>query len=498
MIDIYNIKNLRERQNKSLREIAKITGHSFRTVKKYSEMSEFNILNQNKITKNYSKIDPFRETLISWLKEDIRAPRKQRHTIKRMHSRLKEEFGNSYETSYRTLCDYVSKLRAALELNAVEGMVPLKHRPGIAQLDFGKTEYLLDGERVQGYHLVVSFPFSNMGFVQLYPTQNQEALFQGMKNIFEYIGGVPREIWFDNMSTAVVKVGKGKDRTLTDMFMRFTSHYGFVPKFCNPAKGNEKGSVENKVGYLRSNFFVPVPNISNLDEYNTQLFIKCQEDAKRAHYKKEELIEDLFKKDKRELISLNEIEFSVFKQEKARVNNVGHIKFQTNSYSVKPSFAKKEVWIKVYYDKLEILDEDYRLITTHKRSYKKNKEFTKWELWLDTFIQKPRAFEHCEYFEELPVIFREYFKNKRKYEDKRKLLSLLGDFLIKDSFGTAMQVLEKNLNQGIKDIDSFKAAYLAKLEPLKVYEPLELKENIPKVFEFEDDLTEYDKVLGGF
>ena len=273
-------------------------------------------------------------------------PRKQRHTVARMQRRLEEEFDSQYTAKYRTLCDYVTKLKKELNLNSNEMIVPLKHKPGTAQLDFGETTYILNGKTVSGYHLVISFPFSNMGFVQLFPAQNQEALFQGMKNIFEHIGGVPREIWFDNMSTAVVKVGRGDNRVLTDMFMRFSVHYGFEPKFCNPAKGNEKGSVERKVGYLRSNFFVPVPEISNLAEYNEELLIKCNNDAKRNHYKKEESIEILFQEDKKELTALNEIPFTVFKQEKAKVNNIGYIRFQGNSYSVKPAYAKQEVWDK--------------------------------------------------------------------------------------------------------------------------------------------------------
>ena len=89
----------------------------------------------------------------------------------------------------------------------------------------------------------------------MFPAQNQEALFAGMKNIFEYIGKVPKEIWFDNRTTAVIEIKKNGKRTLTDDFYRFAAHYGFQAKFCNPASGNEKGSVENKVGYFRRNFW---------------------------------------------------------------------------------------------------------------------------------------------------------------------------------------------------------------------------------------------------
>lgn len=448
MIDIYNIKILTKNKENSLRKIARKTGHSFNTVKKYIEINNFNIDLTKKVENKISKLNPFKEILISWIKNDSKAPRKQKHTVKRMHHRLAEQFGDKYNVSYRALCDYLVKLKKELQLLKKEGMVPLKHSPGTAQLDFGKTSYILNDVTIEGYHLVISFPFSNMGFAQLFPSQNQETLFQGMKNIFEYIGGVPKEIWFDNMSTAVVKVGKGQDRTLTEMFMHFAAHYGFDSKFCNPAKGNKKGSVENKVGYIRNNFFVPVPQINNLDEYNEELLYQCSEDTKREHYKKNHLIKKLFLDDQEHLIPLNEIEFAVLKQEKRKVDNVGYIRFQSNSYSVHPKYAKKEIWIKIYYDRLEILNESY-------------------------------------------------FKSKRKYEDKRKFLSLLGSFLIEDSFEVAAKVLEGNLASDITDLDSFKAAYLAKLEPNKQFLPLDLKENIPLIQEYEVDLVGYDKFLGG-
>jgi len=93
--------------------------------------------------------------------------------------------------------------------------------------------------------------------------------------------------------------------------------------------------------------------------------------------------------------------------------------------------------------------------------------------------------------------FREYFKNQTKSINKKKLLTLIGDFLVKDSLELAMEVLKNNIEQNILDVDSFKAAYLAKLEPNKIYEPLDLTESIPQVLDIDDDLREYDKILGG-
>lgn len=86
--------------------------------------------------------------------------------------------------------------------------------------------------------------------------------------MFEHIGGVPPRLRFDNLSTAVVKVLEGGELELTDGFRRFMLHYRFRAEFCNPAAGNEKGNVENKVGYSRRNAFVPVPTVTSFEEFN--------------------------------------------------------------------------------------------------------------------------------------------------------------------------------------------------------------------------------------
>lgn len=77
-----------------------------------------------------------------------------------------------------------------------------------------------------------------------------ECLLEGLVATFEYLGGVPTEIWFDNTRIIV-----------TERFQRFCEHYRFRPLFMNPESGWEKGNVENKVGYLRRNELVPVPDL---------------------------------------------------------------------------------------------------------------------------------------------------------------------------------------------------------------------------------------------
>lgn len=499
MISKYNIKIMHEFQGKSLRQISRETGHTFRTVKKYALMEDFSQKFIKK--KGESKLDIFKETINSWIEQDLHAPPKQRHTAIKIFKRLKEEFPDSFNAGYRTVCSYTAKARKDIQTKINKknkGMIPLTHYPGEAQLDFGETEFILNGENIRGNHLVISFPFSNHSYVQLFPSQNQEALFQGMKNIFEHIGAVPKEIWFDNMSTAVAQIKKGNKRKLTEGFMRFTAHYGYKPKFCNPASGNEKGHVENKVGYTRRNFMVPVPKIKSLVEFNKYLLKLSETDADRIHYSKNENILELFKTDLKSMIPLNKYPYEACKLLKVKTSKLGYLTFEKNEYSVLPTYVKKEVWIKVFVDKIQILNENYQIITIHKRSYEKNKKITNWKQWLEVVSSKINALEYTEFYQELPDIWKKYFKEKTNPSEKRKVVSVLAEMLIKSNMNTATSVLEYNLNKGITDLNSLLATFRATLEPKKIYSTIDQNQlNTPIQKIYEPNIQKYDFLLGG-
>jgi transposase len=110
------------------------------------------------------------------------------------------------------------------------------------------------------HELILSFPKSNAGFAVATRSETREALLEGLVTIFNFIGYVPSAIWFDQMSSAALRTRDEKGLVkVADFIMRFSTHYGFSVKFCNPDSGNEKGNVENKVGTIRRNLFVPEP-----------------------------------------------------------------------------------------------------------------------------------------------------------------------------------------------------------------------------------------------
>mgnify|MGYP002242468197 CR=1 FL=1 len=191
-----------------------------------------------------------------WLQADRFMPRKQRHTAKRVYDRLVSEKG--YEGSYSPVQRYVKRWREEHRLPS-DGYLELKWHPGEAQVDFGMAQAVVGGDRVDVHCLVVTFPYSNMRYCVALPGENAECVCAGLRTVFEHIGAVPLTLVLDNATGAGHRIAWDKV-TVVHVFELFVEHYRLETRFCNPNSGNEKGSVENAVGFLRRNIMVPMLN----------------------------------------------------------------------------------------------------------------------------------------------------------------------------------------------------------------------------------------------
>src|SRR5690606_18070954 len=122
-------------------------------------------------------------------------------------------------------------------------------------------------------------------YCQITRSETAQALFESLAVIFEHIGQVPSRIWFDQMAAAAIrKKNEHGEAIPTETLLRYSTHYGFEPVFCNPNSGHEKGNVENKVGYFRRNLFIPEIEVTDLTKVNRELLEKCDHDNDEAHY----------------------------------------------------------------------------------------------------------------------------------------------------------------------------------------------------------------------
>lgn len=497
MTDKYNIKRLREKKELSYREIMRETGHSFRTVKKYADETDWNkesVGAADMDPSRYPVLGPVKPLIDAILEEDRHVPKKQRHTAKRIFDVLCEQHG--FEGSYSTIKKYVRERKQEMGTQTDAGYLPLAQIPGTAQVDFGEISYL-DTQEVQhkAYLLVMTFPYSNKGYAQVLPAQNQECFLEGLKGFFEHIGGVPTAIRLDNLSPAVSKVLVGREREMTDGFARFAAHYNFEPQFCAPAAGNEKGSVENKVGYIRRNRFSGLIHIDSFAETNRQLLEWCEHDAQRIHYSKGKPINTLWEEDERELLRLPEVPLEIFRYESMILNKYGWATFETNRYGLDPGLNGAVVQAKIWYDRLEFFH-DHQLIGTYSRVYGRRQESLNPAVYLKALTAKPNAVAETRFFEAFPEGWKTVLADSRG-QDRRNALKLLRDMAAVSSLDTCEEALQMAADNNCRDLDSIRHCFEIITRRELYPEPLETNFSIPAAIPVNTQLQHYDRLSGG-
>ena len=310
------------------------------------------------------KLGPWQGVIDAILEDDKQRPRKQRHTAKRIFERLRAE--HAYMGGYTIVKDYVRSSK----IGGQEMFVPLTHAPGEAQADFGEALVVIAGVEQKAHFMAFDLPHSDDCFVQAFPAETTEAFLEGHVRAFEYFGGVPARILYDNTTLAVVRILGDGERNKTLAFSELQSHYLFAEKFGRPAKGNDKGKVENLVGYARRNFMVPIPRAASWEALSDQFV--CDTMARRAQRLRghAETIAERFERDRAVLLPLPAARFEACDKTTARVSSISLVRYRTNDYSVPTQYGHRQVLVKAYVHRIVIVAGS-EVIAEHKRSYER-------------------------------------------------------------------------------------------------------------------------------
>ena len=184
------------------------------------------------------KLGPYMVWIDKVLEDDRSVHKKQRHTAQRIFERLRDEEG--FSGGYTIVREYVARA----VLRSREMFVPLSHRPGHAQADFGQADAYIAGKKVRFHYFCVDLPHSDGCFVKAYPAETAEAFCDGHVTAFDFFGGVPQSILYDNTRLAVARIVKGGERLRSQMFAELQSHYLFEDRFGRPGKGNDTDEIE--------------------------------------------------------------------------------------------------------------------------------------------------------------------------------------------------------------------------------------------------------------
>lgn len=499
MLTMAQIHSIRQRyftKGESISQIAKITGNDRKTIRAYINKDDWNLPKPKVVRALCPKLEPFKQTIDEWLTKDKQAKSKQRHTARRVYDRLCQE-EVTFCCSYRTVATYVKIRKKEIFGSQSSGYLPLEHPPGEAQVDFGAAQFYERGVLRNGKYLEVTFPYSNQGYLQLFPGENQECLFEGLVQIFQYLGGIPPKLWFDNTSTIVTKVMKGGKRDLTEGFLRFQNHYQFQSVFCNANAGNEKGCVENKVGYHRRNLLVPIPQCESLAEYNVSLLERCTEDGRREHYRHNTTIETLFQGDCQVLLPLPSIALDLASYKHIKANGYGRVLLHggKHEYSAAPKYAGESLIAKMTSDAVVLLDRQHREIVRHKRLYGDQKQQSMdWLPYLKQLSIRPRALKYSGIYEMMPTALKTYLENCDP-EATGHLLRTVAELTDHSSFDCVMGAVEQALQCGTMETDSLRSLHRRIHTDVPNLPDMELPPGLPLLQPGRPNLAAYDVAL---
>lgn len=343
---------------------------------------------------------PFVPIIEAILEADKTVHAKQRHTAIRILERLRDEHG--FAGGYTLVREYVN----GVALRSKEMFVPLSHRPGHAQVDFGEADGYIGGKKIRYHYFCLDLPHSDAIFVKAYPAELTEAFLDGHVAAFDFIGGVPQSILYDNTKVAVAQIlGEGQ-RKRTQAFTEMQSHYLFEDKFGRPAKGNDKGKVEGQVGYSRRHFMVPLIIAADFDELNAKLLDGCIKRQRARLRGKTETIAERLVRDRQALMALPMAPYDPCHKIATRVSSLSLVRYRTNDYSVPTQYGHREVLVKGYVDRVEICSSG-EIIAVHRRSYAREDFIYDPLHYLALIEKKPRAMDQAAPFQnwDLPAEF---------------------------------------------------------------------------------------------
>jgi len=376
---------------KSIKQICRETGHSRETVRKVLRSEPFGY--SSRTTQPYPVLGPYLSVIDQWLEEDKNRPKKQRHTARRIYDRLVREHG--FTGGRSTVRHYVRAAKVRLGLHEAKAFIPLDPEVGReAEVDWGTAQAVIAGRPTTIKFFGMRSRYSAKHFLRCYPCERQQAFFDGHLHAFAFFEGIFPVLVYDNLSAAVRQVLRGRGRVEQEEFTKFHAYYNFTPRFCNPAAAHEKGGIEGLVGYVKRNYFVPLPEADSFEALNQKLLAECLAYGDHRLHGREKTVNEFFREEQAGLLPLPSLPFTVTQISSGKVDHYATVRADKNRYSVPSRYVGLKVQVHLDIDRVYLFHGGKRL-ATHPRVFGNNK----WQLnpdhYLELIQQRPGSFQEA-------------------------------------------------------------------------------------------------------
>ncbi|AZQ64723.1 IS21 family transposase [Flammeovirga pectinis] len=414
---------------KSKRSLARELGLNFRTVKKY--IDEHEVLQQSGT--NILSAPQYREItsrpkkrLTVEVVEDI-ADCLNRNKENRQKGRSKQLMNKHdiYEylqqkghlIGYTTVCNYVRKQEQS---NHQKIYLKQSYQAGEnIEFDWGEVRLELGGQERRLQMAVFTNKYSNYRWAYLFYRQDMQSFLESHNLFLYHIGGVPKEIVYDNMRVAVKKYSYNpKEKIATDELLKLSAYYQFQYRFCNAYSGNEKGNVERSVEYIRRKSFSLSTKFDDLEKANLHLEQQLILLNNKPPKAQKEVAEVLLKEELNYMRSVPVTAYQTAILKKLAINKYHCVYLDSNHYSIPEKLKRKYVTLKIETSRFHVLDDKEQIIVTKMRHHTKNQWYIDIYDYLNTFSKKPGALAHSSALQQVQTgfktLYHQFFKGNEK------------------------------------------------------------------------------------
>jgi transposase len=352
------IRDYHERERLTIAQIARALGVHAQTVAKWVKRSQFRA---RQPAPRSSRLDPFKAQIVRLLETHP-------YSAQQIFQRLRED---GFAGGFTILKDYVRKVRPVRR----EAFLKLSFAPGeCAQLDWGEYGSIGVGStRRRLSFFIMVLCYSRLMYVEFTVSQTMEHFLAAHEHAFAAFHGIPARLMIDNLKSAVLQRVVGEAPVFNPRYLDFARHWGFDISPCNVAKGNEKGRVENGVGYVKKNFLNGL-DFLDFSAVNpaAQVWLAAIANV-RIHGETHQRPVDLFIEEQPRLRPLNPMPYDIASVKSLRASKQFRVALDTNHYSVPAEYASQRVTLKATPDWVCIYHQD-KLIARHVRSYDRRKD----------------------------------------------------------------------------------------------------------------------------